>query len=192
VPGVLARRVRRNCKRNSAELADLHVERRGLELALARLAGTAEYGGSIAQLQQITSEPESIPLEEEWRMLGKTDAVKRVLAEATKPLSPSEIVVTLKSVGLPQGDSESVRGALAYLKRKGKANFISRSQWILIDGAVHRRLQREEPAQRDGYQLLDAGQADLTYVEVAPMAPVRRVFAILIRFRRRTIAITVT
>jgi hypothetical protein len=64
-----------------AKLVDLHAERRGLELALARLAGTAEYGERTTQSQRITSEPvaipyqptESIPRPEEWRMLGKTE-----------------------------------------------------------------------------------------------------------------------
>ncbi|MBV8542833.1 MAG: hypothetical protein JO364_08130 [Pseudonocardiales bacterium] len=146
-----------------AKLADLQVERRGLELSLARLTAevAAEDDRSVAQSQQINSEafprqsPELSPREEGWP-LGMTAAVGRVLEDATKPLAPADIVNTLNSVGLRQEDSESVRGALSYLRRRGKAIAVGRSQWVLVNGAVHQRLQRER-------------KADATYVETAPV-----------------------
>jgi len=131
-----------------AQLADLHVERRGLELSLARLTAEGVEDDRSVEARQARGDHAALPstrqVPEEWQSLGKTAAVKRVLEEATKPLGPAEIVATLDSVGLQQEDSESVRGALAYMKRKGEAIFVGRSQWVLVDGAVHQRLQREE------------------------------------------------
>lgn len=135
------------------KLADLHAERRGLELSLTRLtAEAAREDETVQQSRQLDSEPPPpprelprfVPREEEWRLLNKTAAVKRVLQEATTPMAPADVVDVLNSVGLPQDDSESVRGTLAHLKKKGEATFFGRSRWVLIGGAVHRRLQREE------------------------------------------------
>jgi hypothetical protein len=135
-----------------AELNDLRVEQRGLELSLARLTAEAAENddrrdAQHAQVSDPTAFPKQmprfLPQEEEWRMLGKTAAVKRVLAEATEPLGPADVMAVLESVGLPQEDSEPVRGALAYLKRKGEATWIGRSQWVLVGGAVHQRLRQE-------------------------------------------------
>jgi len=131
-----------------AKLADLHLERRGLELSLARLTAEGVEDDRSVEPRQARGDHAALPstrqVPEEWQSLGKTAAVKRVLEEATKPLGPAEIVATLDSVGLPQEASESVRGALAYLKRKGEAIFVGRSQWVLVGVAMHQRLQREE------------------------------------------------
>lgn len=136
-----------------ARLTDLRAEQRGLELSLARLTSEATQGNTFAA-DKVETETPSFPSQrgsdfpahaETWQQLGKTNAVKRVLEQATKPLAPADIVDVLGSVGLPQRDSESVRGALAYLKRKGKAIPIGRSQWVLINGAVYQRLQGERP-----------------------------------------------
>ena len=137
-----------------AKLADLHAERRGLELSLARLtAEAAREDETVQQSRQLDSESASLPSRqlprfvsraEGWRLLSKTDAVKRVLENATTPMAPADVVDVLNSVGLPQDDSESVRGTLAHLKKKGEATFVGRSQWVLVGSDVHRRLLRRE------------------------------------------------
>lgn len=133
--------------KKEAELAELRVEQRGLELAYSRLNAGDDW--SVAESRPVNSESAALPRTspvslEEWQKLGKTERVERILERATKPLGPAEIVDILNSVGLPQKDSETVRGALAYLKRRGKATFLNRSQWVLVDGAVHQRHQQAE------------------------------------------------
>lgn len=161
-----------------AELNDLLVERRGLELSLARLTAeaAAEDDGKRdpqdVQISDPAAPPDQMPRflshEEEWHLLGKTAAVKRVLAEAAEPLGPSDVMAVLESVGLPQEDSEVVRGALAYLKRKGEATSVGRSQWVLIGGAVHQRLQQEGDLTS---QDADAASADTEAASV-PVHPI--------------------
>ncbi len=130
-----------------AKLADLHLERRGLELSLARLTAETVEDDKIVEWRAAGDDHAALhsthQVPEEWQALGKTAAVKRVLEEATEPLGPADVVARLNSVGLPQEDSESVRGALAYMKRKREATFVGRSQWVLVGGAVHQRIQRE-------------------------------------------------
>jgi hypothetical protein len=135
-----------------AILADLHNRQSVLEQMLAEEIGDAppidtinmyQFGDSISGDKVVVHHP-SAP--EQWKLLGKTEAVERVLSEADQPLGPTEIMERLEAVGLPQRDTEAVRGALAWLKRKGTAKTLARSQWVLAGGRVDQRLSQEPPS----------------------------------------------
>lgn len=72
------------------------------------------------------------PLSEEvreWLALTRSDAVERVLAEAGRPLSPTEIAEALADKG--RADSAAaVSATLAYLKSHKRAEQKGRGQWL--------------------------------------------------------------
>ncbi len=144
-----------------AALAELHNRQRVLEQMLAEEIGNvpanvpATPRGDRSETATVTfppSEPSVHPSTPEQRrtlgrrVLGKTELVERVLSEADRPLGPTEIMARLEAVGLPQRDTEAVRGALAWLKRKGSAKTLARSQWVLVGGRVDQRLSQEAPS----------------------------------------------
>ena len=120
-----------------ARLEEVRLERRGLELALRRQQG-GDASPPLAGLPP-PDEEVSLPLPDapqpagDWARLNQTEAVAKVLAEATTPLSAREVADRLAAVGMPQDNTDAVRGGLAYLKRKGRATFHSRGQWVLVD-----------------------------------------------------------
>jgi hypothetical protein len=144
-------------KVDSAEavLADLHNRQRVLEQMLVEEMGSAparvldtprdDTPGTADVTLPSGGRMHFLTADEAWKVIGKTGAVKRVLSEADRPLGPTDIVDRLKSVGLPQKDTEAVRGALAWLKKKGVAKALGRSQWVLVEGSVDRRLRQEAP-----------------------------------------------
>jgi hypothetical protein len=72
------------------------------------------------------------PLSEEvrqWRALTRSDAVERVLAEASKPLSPTDITEALADKGR-EDSAAAVSATLAYLKTSKRAAQQGRGQWM--------------------------------------------------------------
>jgi hypothetical protein len=145
--------IRAEVDATEAALEDLRTQQRVLEQLLAR---ESESGPTRAldtprdgTTDHIIPTDESVPVltdeEQQWQGLTITKAVTRVLDEASYPMSPAQIVAYLNSVGLTQKDSESVRGALAWLKRKGIAKALGYAQWALAGGSVDQRPRQEAP-----------------------------------------------
>lgn len=105
---------------------DLLVEKRGLELALAR----HRLSTSTPPTPQLRFASPSQSPDGDWATLGRADAVHRVLVEAGRPLSPQEIVHTLVTSGGRSEDNDQVRAALNYLRRTSRAESVGRAQWV--------------------------------------------------------------
>lgn len=99
----------------TTRLNALGEERRGLQLALDR----HNNGASVLM-------PE--PTDQEWKALNRTDAVERVLREAERALSPSQITDQLKEKGRDDSDPY-VSAALSYLAREKRVHRTGRAQW---------------------------------------------------------------
>ncbi|MFN2525143.1 MAG: hypothetical protein ABR505_02605 [Actinomycetota bacterium] len=99
----------------TARLQALEEERKGLQLALARHQG----GKTIVPK----------PSDDEWLKLNRTDAVEKVLIEAGRPLSPTQIATALREKGRDDTDTY-VSAALSYLLRESRVTRIGRAQWI--------------------------------------------------------------
>jgi hypothetical protein len=129
----------------SRRLAGLLDEMRGLQLALARrtaLAGvsnttttsTVKTVGVDAVLVAPPAEPaasEAASAEPggDWASLNHMDAVLRALTDAKRPLSPKDIVRSLRVVGRPD-TNDQVRASLAALKKRGRVSLKGRAQWV--------------------------------------------------------------
>lgn len=141
-----------------ARLAELQVERRGLELSLRRYASdvtvtavqsgstthwsiddetttteeqTAERAGELTEVEaaEAAENPDS---ENRQPAAGTmTDIVADILRQATGPIGPQEVAIELKKLGMPQEDTVQVRGTLGYLNRKGLLRKLGRGQWVL-------------------------------------------------------------
>lgn len=95
----------------------LQLERRGLELALARHLGQPPPKAASEQ-------------ENEWLPLPRTEAVVRVLERTSEPMSPVEVTSQLRQFG--RSDSgHAVSAALSYLRREGRVDSLGRGQWVL-------------------------------------------------------------
>jgi hypothetical protein len=128
-----------------AELADAQAERAAAEAQLhaceqrvqtleAERAGIASYvrrheGNQGSHIPWSATEPES-----DWSSLPRSEAVARVLAEASVPNSPAEIADALRAVGR-NDDYRDVAAALSHLKSRGRAKNVSRGSWVLVTEA---------------------------------------------------------
>lgn len=157
-------------EQHRAALADLDVEQQGLRLSLARIAAQRDSGVDMPlnevlhrqaeRRAEVATDPETEwPTSEpttstgdgaapgrarEWEGVGHTEAVRRILEEATELMSPSDILAALQLYGYPIEDAHPIRGALAYLKRQGKANYARRGAWYLEGSPAHQSLSDDE------------------------------------------------
>lgn len=101
----------------------LQLERRGLELALARHRG------------EPVSDAASDHRENEWLPLPRTEAILQVMARTDEPMAPVEITRQLKQFG--RSDSgHAVSAALSYLHREDRVQSLGRGQWVLVAPAL--------------------------------------------------------
>jgi hypothetical protein len=78
--------------------------------------------------QEPTSSVAAGPVADGWD-INRVEAVARVLSEASRPLSPGEIVEALSQVG--RSDTmKDVAAALSHLKKRGRADNVSRGRWV--------------------------------------------------------------
>jgi hypothetical protein len=100
----------------------------------------AEYHGIASYVQRrehqpqekVQEEPTSSvaagPVADGWD-INRVEAVARVLGEASEPLSPGEIVEVLSQIG--RSDTmKDVAAALSHLKKRGRADNVSRGRWV--------------------------------------------------------------
>jgi hypothetical protein len=100
----------------------------------------AEYHGIESYVQRHEHQPQERvqegptsslapgPVADGWD-INRVEAVARVLGEATEPLSPGEIVEALSRVGRVD-TMKDVAAALSHLKRRGRADNVSRGRWV--------------------------------------------------------------
>src|SRR6266511_4232697 len=129
-------------------------------------AGIASYvrrheGNQGSHIPWSATEPES-----DWSSLPRSEAVARVLAEASVPNSPAEIADALRAVGR-NDDYRDVAAALSHLKSRGRAKNVSRGSWVLVteapDDADHEPSDRHD----DGYW--DAIASEIDQEEEPPL-----------------------
>jgi hypothetical protein len=125
-----------------ARRAKLEGNRQILQSTLAKVE--AQLGRAVqeeAALRAVAARynleipEEAQPLSEEvreWLAMTRTDAVERVLKEAKKPQSPTEIVEALADKGR-EDNASLVSATLTYLKQQEKAVQKSRGQWVHAD-----------------------------------------------------------
>ena len=94
-------------------IESLEMERRGLELAIARRNGTAPDANG-----------------DTWRRMARTDAVIKILEESDGPLSPIEVTEQLHRHGRDDR-RDPVAAALAYLKRDNRVRHVGPAQWTV-------------------------------------------------------------
>jgi hypothetical protein len=100
----------------------------------------AEYQGIASYVQRHEHQPQEQvqeestsrvaagPVADGWE-INRVEAVARVLGEASEPLSPGEIVEALSEVG--RSDTmKDVAAALSHLKKRGRADNVSRGRWV--------------------------------------------------------------
>jgi hypothetical protein len=162
-----------------AILADLHNRQSVLEQMLAEEMRGAppidtinmhqfgDVSGDSVSGDKVEVHHPSAPVQ--WKLVGKTEAVERVLSEADQPLGPTEIMERLEAVGLPQRDTEAVRGALAWMKRKGSAKALARSRWVLVGGRVDQRLSQEAPSPEEPGDEAFPPEAERPVTTVSPV-----------------------
>ncbi len=143
--------VQRAIAETEARLSDLRVEERGLMLTARRLGVPLDdvpppLGNASVEEATVTSRSAVGPMFSGSGALAPglgtgatrmTDLVEEVLRRAERPLSPKDIAERLTALGHPQENTEAVRGALAYLKRRKppRARDIARSKWVLPGGS---------------------------------------------------------
>lgn len=125
-------------------LDELRIRTRVLEQLITEEAGTLA-AAPVAQEVPVQDVPTVVPPKPEAAVseptgsagplaaLRITEAIRLVLNQSDRPLGPSEVMDRLTAGGLPQEDTAAVRGALAWLKKKGTAATRGRSNWVMID-----------------------------------------------------------
>ncbi len=113
-----------DAERQLAELTErietLSIEKRGLELSLARHRGESSPAERPKALNP-------------WVPLARTDAIIKIMEEASDPLSPTSIVKTLADVGREGDTSHNVSAALSYLQGQNKVRSLGRGRWVLAE-----------------------------------------------------------
>jgi hypothetical protein len=97
----------------------LTVEKRGLELSLARHRGEPAHA------------KEAPKAENQWTGMPRTDAIIKVLEDADDTLSPADIVRKLSAKGREGDTSHNVSAALSYLQGQKKVRSLGRGRWVL-------------------------------------------------------------
>ncbi len=146
-----------------AQLDDLETEQRGLELTLARIPGALQHRSRrtiniprrpVAQQpsEEGELELETPPVVEvteyppgalQFQNMGHTEAITKVLEKAERLMSPADILSELQAAGYQIEDSDPIRGALAYLKRKKRADLARRGAWYLVGSPAHQAFERD-------------------------------------------------
>jgi sarcosine oxidase gamma subunit len=109
-------------------IARLRDEKRGLELAIARLNGHATPAKSNG-----------------WEAMSRPEAVLRLLQQHDSPMSPAEITRQLAEVGRPD-DPRFVSAALSALRARRQVERVGPGEWVVLKDRTQDSLLQQEEA----------------------------------------------
>lgn len=132
----------------------LQLERRGLELALARHQGRPAPDAA----QQEDSE---------WLSLPRTAAILRVMERTDEPMAPVEITRQLRQFGRTD-TGHAVSAALSYLHREDRVRSLGRGQWVLTAPSL--RVFDDEIVTENGTGTLHSSNGSGAHVEKSKSA----------------------